>query len=99
MTPSATYRPELIQDAVVAPIANGEVLVATADNRKALVLNDTGAIVVSLCDGQCSLAEIAALFAETQGIECGRAHADVLTLLQALHVEGLLEKAPPMAPR
>ena len=84
-------------EAVVAPIANGEVLVATADQSKALVLNDTGAIVVSLCDGQCSLAQIAALFSETQGIDARQAHSDVLALLHQLAGEGLLQAAPPAA--
>lgn len=80
----------LVSDAVVAPIANGEVLVATADNRKALVLNETGAIVVSLCDGTCTLDAISSLFAETLGVEKERALADVLALLQRLDGEGLL---------
>ena len=90
------YRPELVTEAVVAPIANGEVLVATADNRKALVLNDTGAIVVSLCDGECTLAEISSLFSETLGIDCERAQQDVLALLRKLGDEDLL-KTPPDA--
>ncbi len=81
-------------DAVVAPIANGEVLVATADNRKALVLNDTGAIVVSLCDGGCTLAEISSLFSETLGIAKERAQADVTALLRRLEDEGLLRNPP-----
>jgi hypothetical protein len=89
------YKPALIADAVVAPIANGEVLVATADNRKALVLNDTGAVVVSLCNGECSLEQIAVLFADTLGVDKARAQQDVITLLQELHGEGLLQSAPP----
>lgn len=86
-----SYRPELVADAVIAPIANGEVLVATADNRKALVLNDTGAIVVSLCDGQCTLAQMSLLFSETLGIDDERAQQDVLALLRRLGDEGLLQ--------
>ena len=86
-------RPALVTDAVVAPIANGEILVATADNRKALVLNETGAIVVSLCDGECTLEAISSLFAETLGIDEERALADVRGLLARLDSEGLLQKS------
>lgn len=94
MEHSPSYKPELEADVVVAPIANGEVLVATADNRKALVLNDTGAIVVSLCNGECTLAEISALFSETLGVDRARAQDDVLALLRRLGDEGLLQQAP-----
>ena len=90
-----SYKPSLVTEAVVAPIANGEVLVATADNRKALVLNETAAVVVSLCNGECSLQEIAAIFVETQDIEIEQAQSDVLALLHKLDCEGLLQEPPP----
>ena len=93
-----SYKPSLVAEAVVAPIANGEVLVATADNRKALVLNESAAVVVSLCNGECSLQEIAEIFVETQDIEIEQAQADVLTLLHKLDSEGLLQEPPPANP-
>jgi len=86
------YCPRLIEGAVVAPIANGEVMVACASRAEALRLNASAAVVVSLCNGNLSIRDIAALLSETQGIESRRAVEDVTELVQQLSDEGLLQE-------
>lgn len=84
------YKPVLHADVVVATIADGEVVVATADSSKALLLNESGAVVVSLCTGEYSIEQIASLFGETQGAAQEVAERDVRELLRQLQGEGLL---------
>ena len=83
--------PRLLAEVVVAPLSDGEVIVATADSQRALVLNETAAIIVSLCTGEHSVADLAQLLAETLGLDLDRAEQDVLALLAELRSQGLLE--------
>ncbi len=82
--------PRLLAETTVAAIADGEVVIATPDSQRALVLNASAAIVVSLCTGDYRVREIAQLFSETLGIEIDRAQRDVLSLLVELRSQGLL---------
>jgi hypothetical protein len=83
-------RPRLVAGAVVSDLSDGEVVVASEDGQRALILNDTASVVVSLCTGQHTVEAIASLFADTLGVSRDDARADVLRLLGELDDEKLL---------
>jgi hypothetical protein len=56
-----------------------------------LQLNDTGRFVLERCDGARSVAELARDLAETWPVSEERATADVLTFLERLRAQGLVQ--------
>lgn len=82
--------PRLLDEAVVAELPEGEVMVATRDSSRALLLNETGAVVVSLCTGEISVDQMTELFADTLGVDRERADSDIRAVLGELAREGLL---------
>jgi hypothetical protein len=90
---SIPQRPALREDTVVAELPDGEVMVATREGEQALLLNETGAIVVSLCTGAVSVDEMVSVFAESSGADAEVVAKDIRAVLESLAREGLLRSA------
>jgi len=79
---------------VIAPLADGECVVSTPDKGDALVLNETGRTILELCDGEQTVAEIAAFVsANVEGADPSVVERDVTALVERLLAAGLIEDA------
>lgn len=65
---------------VIDRATESELVLVLSDQGRFLVLNDTGAQIWQLVDGQRSLGDIATVLADTWQIEPARAQEDVLRL-------------------
>lgn len=75
---------------VVSRESGGDMVVVLPEQGKFLVLNDTGAQIWQLADGQHSLGQIAEALVDGWQIEPTRAEADVLRLAEQLLDRGAL---------
>ena len=67
-------------EGIIGRETGSELVLVLPDEGRFLVLNDTGAQIWQLADGQRSLGDIAVVLAETWHIEPARAEGDVLRL-------------------
>ncbi len=87
-------KPRSKRGLVIAPLADGECVVSTADRGDALVLNETGRAILELCDGEQTVAEIAAFVsANVKGADPAVVEHDVTALVDRLLDAGLIEDA------
>jgi hypothetical protein len=75
---------------VVSRKSGGDMVVVLPEQARFLVLNDTGAQIWQLADGQRNLAQIAEALVDSWQIEQAQAEADVLRLSQQLLERGAL---------
>ena len=80
-------------EGVIGRETGSELVLVLPDEGRFLVLNDTGAQIWQLADGQRSLGDIAVVLAETWQIESARAQGDVLRLAGQLVDRAALVKA------
>jgi len=87
-------KPKRAAAVVVTDLPEDEVVVATPDQREALVLNATGAAVLELCDGSRSVDDIVDFICSTLGgADESRVRADVEPLLRRLRAAGIVYDA------
>jgi Coenzyme PQQ synthesis protein D (PqqD) len=78
-------RPRRQPDVVFRELADGETMLLTVSGEAAIVLNPVGAVIWSLCDGDHTLDEIAALIGERfPDLPLEQIAADVRDLIEQL---------------
>ena len=90
MSAEPTWRPKLASRARLKfdPVANQEMLLFP---EAALLLNETGAAIVRLCDGARSIDEIVDGLAEKFRGDRGNLRIEVETFLASIRARGLLQ--------
>ena len=91
--PDRNTKPRLADGVAIAPIADGEIIVASADERLALVLNESAAILIELFTGETTLGDIAELVSDCYGLEHEQALEDVIQLVRSLDESQLLQRS------
>lgn len=97
MTDSSTARFERDPNVVTREIAGERILVPirkqAADMAAIYVLNETGARIWNLLDGQRSLADIEEILVEEYSVESDVVRADIGEIVDQLRELGMLRKA------
>ena len=73
--------------------SDGELVVVLPERGRFIVLNETGAEVLQLVDGQRTLEEIAVTLSEHYGVPLAQTQADVLALAEKLLDRGAVRRA------
>jgi hypothetical protein len=93
-------RPERLPNVVFRDLVDGEVIVLAADGETTTVLNPIGAVIWSLCDGNHSLDEIAALIGERfPDLPLEQIASDVKLLVEQLLNAALISAGTPCGAR
>ena len=72
----------------------GDVVVFDEEGQQLLVLNDIGAAVWLLLDGQRTIGSIVEVIVEALPTEVARVEADVIAFVRDLHARGVLRLSP-----
>jgi len=84
--------PKLLANVSRKHLPGDEEVLTTPDESKAVILNATGAVVATLCDGNRSIDAIATFISDAvAGTDASAVRADVESLVEQLRVAGLLE--------
>ena len=87
-----TGRPRLVPGVVRGELTDGEVVISVNGGERALILNAVADVVVELCDGTRTVAQIAALLRDTLQVPPDADVArDVTAVLEELSRAGLVE--------
>jgi len=79
-----------VKSDIVTRETDGELVVVMPEQGKFIVLNATGARILQLADGQCTLHTIATRIAEEFSIAIARVQEDVMTFAQSLFERKIL---------
>jgi hypothetical protein len=85
-------QPRRAEGALQRELPDGETVLLGADGQQALVLNALGGVVWSLCDGEHTPEQMAALIVQAlPGTDPAQVAADLEALLRRLEAAGFLE--------
>jgi hypothetical protein len=77
---------------VIGRVIDTEAVLVHPQAGKIKVINETGALIWQLCDGQHSVAQIIDAVCLQYQVEAGQAEADTMQFLEALAQRGLLSE-------
>ena len=90
------FKPCVTMGVVRAELPDGDVVISSADQTRAVVVNGVGAAVLELCDGSRRVGDIARFIAETmadrQVPALERVQHDVSAVVRELLEAGLLQQ-------
>ena len=75
---------------VVGRIIDGDAVLVTPERGEVKVLNEVGARIWDVCDGQLSASQIVELICDEYQVEHDEAEKGVLEFLESLHARGLI---------
>ena len=75
---------------VVSRTIDGEAVLVTPAQGEVKVINEVGARIWEVCDGQISASQIVELICNEYQVERDQAEKDVLEFLEALYTRGLI---------